>query len=345
MFTLGLAAGCGGNVSGGGDDDVGDDDSGGEDAGGGLPPDAAPPRPVRFIAIGDTGEGNPEQYAVAAAMKTVCERAGGCDFAILLGDNIYDRGATTVDDPLFQTKFEQPYANLSFPFYAVLGNHDYGGNLLFDVPGLGNEFDQGPVEVMYTAISDKWEMPATHYSMKHGNVGFIMLDTNSILWSNTQHGDQRAWYPSALADIAGTDWTFVAGHHPYRSNGSHGNAGNYDAPELAGVTIPNPLPVIGGGELKSWFDDVVCGTADVYFSGHDHTRQWLDENEALCGAEMIVTGAGAKVTALRDRGNAVHYQDDQEVGFMLVEVVGKRMTGQFYGPDGVMDMERTITKP
>lgn len=335
------AAGCGNSPTGLGDDDVPVDGQSGADAS----PDAAGPRPVRFVVLGDTGEGNTAQHEVAAAMKTVCDAAGGCDFALLLGDNIYDDGVTGVDDSQWQTKFEQPYAQLKMPFYAVLGNHDYGGQLIIDAPGVGNEWDKGPVEVMYSQVSSKWTMPDTHYTFTEGNVGIVALDTNSILWNNNQYGDQRAWYPTALAQIAGADWKIVAGHHPLRSNGQHGNAGDYDAPEILGIPIPNPLPIVGGDDMKAYFDEVVCGTVDLSFSGHDHNRQWLDEPTACGGTELLVSGAGAKLTDFVDRGNAVFWQDDQEEGFLYVEVVGKRLTGRFYGKDGGMDFERVLTKP
>jgi hypothetical protein len=87
-------------------------------------------------------------------------------------------------------------------------------------------------------------------------------------------GLSAAWWLAR----AGADWVFLAGHHPYRSNGTHGNAGDYDAPELAGIPIPNPLPIQNGDALKTFFDNHICNLgAQVYFSGHDHSRQWLDE--------------------------------------------------------------------
>jgi hypothetical protein len=344
LWALALLAACGSNATGGDDDDDDDlpSDAPTVDAG----PDAPPgPVPVRFVMLGDTGEGNTDQAMVAAAVKTVCDAAGGCDFVMLLGDNIYDDGVASVDDPQWQTKFEMPYAELTMPIYAVLGNHDYGGQLIIDAPGVGNEWHKGPIEVQYTDVSDKWVMPDTHYTLTVGNVGIIALDTNSILWNNTEHGDQRQWYPTALMEVMDADWKIQAGHHPYRSNGQHGNAGNYDAPELFGIPIPNPLPIVGGADFKTFFDEVVCGTVDISVSGHDHNRQWLNEPGALCGTELIVSGAGAKLTDFQDRGNAFHWQDDQDEGFLFVEVVGKRLTGRFYGKDGVMDFERVLTKP
>ncbi len=308
-------------------------------------PDAGPP-PVRFVVMGDTGEGNQAQLEVAQAVSAVCATQG-CDFVLLLGDNIYDDGVDSVDDPQWRYKFEIPYADVDAPFFAVLGNHDYGGQLGFDVPGLGNEWWKGPLEVQYSERSDKWVMPATHYTFTWGRVGFIVLDTNSIVWDSTTHGDQAQWYPAAVADLQaqGVEWIFAAGHHPYRSNGSHGNAGSYDALELGGVELPIPIPELSGVRLRRFFDEQVCGTVDVYLSGHDHDREWLDEPAALCGAELIVSGAGSKLRPLKDRGNRVHWQDDSKVGFLYVEIDDAAMTGRFYDSNGAIEFSRQVQRP
>jgi hypothetical protein len=337
IVLLGALAGCSSATGSAGDDDV---------AGDGGSGDGDPGRTIRFVVLGDTGSGN-DQRAVAAAMRDIC--AGrGCDFALLLGDNLDDGGPDNVDDPAFQARFEEPYADLDLPFYVALGNHDYGGRLIVDVPGLGNQFDKGSFEIDYADRSQKWRMPAAHYSFRVGPVAMIVLDTNSLMWGNSDHGDQRTWWPTALDDVAGSPWVFVAGHHPYRSNGTHGNAGSYDAPELNGIAVPNPLPIQNGHEVQAFFDDVVCGTGAAYFAAHDDAREWLDEPDALCGTELIVSGAGAKVTPLVGRGaedNAVHYADDHDPGFLFVEVAGDLMTGQFYDSAGNVDFERTVKRP
>ncbi len=329
-----------------GDDDVAVDDAGGTiDARGGGNPDAAWSSVVRFIAMGDTGEGNENQALVAAAIKNKCD-AEGCDFVILLGDNIYDSGVDSTSDPQWQTKFEQPYQDLDMPFYAVLGNHDYGGDLFgVDTGGLGNEFDKGPIEVMYSEVSDKWEMPATFYTFTHGNVGFIMLDTNSIMWDDTTHGDQNTWYATAMMEVSNADWVFAVGHHTYLSNGTHGNAGNYESIEVGGIEIPNPLPLLNGGNVKDFFDARVCGTVDVYFCGHDHNRQWINEPTACGGTELIVSGAGAKVKEFSDPPpNEIYFGDAVTEGFMYVVVDGNTMTAQFIDKTGNVDYERILMR-
>lgn len=341
LLALLISSACGSDT-GGGTGDGGARDGGVIDA----PVIDAPPMPteVRFVVMGDVGEGNEAQYKVADAVAQKCQ-ADGCDFVILLGDNFYDSGVTSVDDPQWQTKFEDPYQNIDLPFFAVLGNHDYGGSILgIDTGGIGNEWDKGPVEVMYDGVSAKWNMPDTHYTFTWGNVGFIMLDTNSIMWDNTDHGDQWEWYSTALLDVSGADWVFVAGHHPYLSNGAHGNAGSYESIEVAGVEIPNPFDSLNGQRLKDFFEQKVCGTADMVLAGHDHNRQWLNEPNALCGAELIVNGAGAKLKDFGLNGNERHWEDETVEGFMYVVVQGDIMRGQFIDKLGQLNFEREITR-
>jgi tartrate-resistant acid phosphatase type 5 len=111
------------------------------------------------------------------------------------------------------------------------------------------------------------------------------------------------------------------------------------------VTIPNPLPIQNGDAVKTFFDDHVCGISQVYFSGHDHSRQWIDEPTALCGTEMIVSGAGASYTSIQARGNKTFYEDASETGFMYVVIDGNTFTGEFYDANGTKDFGRTFTHP
>ncbi|WP_455222973.1 metallophosphoesterase, partial [Kaarinaea lacus] len=114
------------------------------------------PGVVRFVAVVDTGNGNNEQFQVARAIKEKCDQAG-CDFILLLGDNIYPAGVSSVDDEQFQSKFELPYAEIDIPFYPVLGNHDYGAD------GAGLEINKFFFQVEYSGKSSKWIMPAHFY--------------------------------------------------------------------------------------------------------------------------------------------------------------------------------------
>jgi hypothetical protein len=71
---------------------------------------------------------------VANAMHAWC-REWRCDFATMLGDNIYPKGATlgadgNDDAARFEKIFREPFARYSdlgadFRIYAALGNHDW----------------------------------------------------------------------------------------------------------------------------------------------------------------------------------------------------------------------------
>lgn len=285
---------------------------------------------VRFVVLGDTGEGNEDQYAVADAIVEVCAQRG-CDFGVLTGDNFYDSGVSGVDDPQWQEKFELPYSDITFPMYAVLGNHDYGGN------GIGVDFDtdKADYQVQYTQKSQIWTMPARYYSNVQGPAEFWFLDTNQVMTDpfNGDSDDQLDWLKSGIAGSA-AQWKIAFGHHPYISNGDHGNAGAYENLEAI------PLPFVAGENVKEFMEDGVCGQIDVYICGHDHNIQWL---QAKCGTEFIVSGAGSKAEGLPG-DNPFHFQQPDTEGFIWVEIEGGSFTGVFYDKTGKELFSRVVMK-
>jgi tartrate-resistant acid phosphatase type 5 len=282
---------------------------------------------VRLAALGDTGTGDAGQYQGAAALNTKCARSG-CAFAVLLGDNIYSSGVSSVTDEQFNTKFELPYAQIDLPFYAVLGNHDYGGG------GAGTQFYKGQFQVDYSTVSAKWRMPAAYYRLAVGDVEFFGLDTNMQLYGQDQQqrADIAEWLQQSTAS-----WRIAFGHHPYRSNGSHGNAGAYNRQD----GVPD------GALVKSFMDDIVCGRADLLLSGHDHNLQWLQPDGTCAGTELIVSGAGAYPKALRspttEGYNATYFQA-AKLGFVYLVVSTDQLTAQFVGENGEVLYVRTLTK-
>lgn len=277
---------------------------------------------VRFVAVGDTGRGDADQEAVAAAVTMKCQ-VSGCDFVLLLGDNFYDSGVSSTTDPQWQTKFEQPFRGMSVLFYPVLGNHDYGAN------GAGTEWVKGQYQVDYSAVSSKWHMPARYYHLTRGPVELFALDTNAQLYSldAQQKIDVKAWLTASTAP-----WKIAYGHHPYRSNGPHGNAGGYDG--ISGTSA------FRGQGVKDFADGVTCGAADLYLSGHDHSRQWLQDT--CKGTELIVSGAGSQTTSVGNL-NPRRFQSDQP-GFLYVVATATTLTADFVHTSGTVDFSRTLTK-
>jgi len=278
---------------------------------------------VRFVAMGDTGTGDNGQFKIGNTIAAKCAK-DGCDFVQLLGDNIYDSGASSADDALFQERFEVPYAAVDTDFFVVLGNHDYGGN------GAGTEFNKGKNEVDYTAKSKKWKLPAAYYKHAVQHVEFFGLDTNMQMFGqdSAQKTDVSAWIKASTAT-----WKIAFGHHPYKSNGPHGNAGSYD-------DLPF-VPVTNGKGVKSFLEDNVCGSVDLYVSGHDHSRQWL--NESCKGTELAVSGAGAKATELGGPNPALF--QSLELGFLYIVIEDKTLTAEFIDENGVVEFTHVTKKP
>jgi tartrate-resistant acid phosphatase type 5 len=274
----------------------------------------APRQVVRFIVLGDGGVGTDAQFAVADAIRGVCEQRG-CDFALYTGDNIYQSGVSGVDDAQFETKFEAPYAVLDFPFFMALGNHDYGRATDTVSPN-----DSTEAQVAYTMRSDKWTMPHQYYTERLGPVQIYAIDTQAIIMDEFRTRDeQAAWLEAELAQ-SDAPWKIVFGHHPYLSNGSYGNASDPDLLEL--------------------MEDTVCGHAQVYFAGHDHNREWL---EPACGTSFIVSGAAAHLRAMRMVSQPSRFQDATKTGFLWAEVDATTLHGVFYDVDGNENYADTIT--
>lgn len=284
---------------------------------------------VRFVVLGDTGEGNEDQYSVAQAIVEICAQKG-CDFGVLTGDNFYDSGVSGVDDPQWQEKFELPYEDITFPIYPVLGNHDYGGD------GIGVDFDgsKDDYQVEYSQVSQLWKMPAKFHNLKIKHAEFWWLDTNQVMTDpfNGDSDDQKDWLIATTAASTAT-WKIAFGHHPYISNGDHGNAGNYENIEAI------PLPFVSGENVKEFMEDAVCGKIHAYLCGHDHNLQWL---EPKCGTEFIVSGAGSKAEDLPG-DNPKFFQHNME-GFIWVELKDDSFTGVFYDKSAAELYSRTFNK-
>lgn len=302
----------------------------------------APPRPVRFVAVGDAGFANDGQRAVARKIEEVCAARGGCDFALYLGDNFYNNGVEVgAYDPQFEEKFESPFRGARFPFYAALGNHDAS----LALGGDGKDNADGDYQVAYhyrrDRASDRWRMPARFYAARHGDVHLFALDTNAILTEGAGTADpgsakQRAWLRAAL-EASTAPWKIVFGHHTYVSNGGHGNAGSYRA-------IPEPHGL--GAQLKTFLEETACGRADFYFCGHDHHLEWLAPVGPCGRTQFVVSGAGSDPRPLGANINEFYFQKASTHGFWWVEVTADTLRAAAYDsqPGAAPLFEKTVSK-
>jgi hypothetical protein len=115
------------------------------------------------------------------------------------------------------------------------------------------------------------------------------------------------------------------------SNGTHGNAGDYEGLDW--------VPIVNGEAIKEFVDDGICGRVDVYFSGHDHSLQWPEDP---CGTEFIVSGGGSEHTSIE--GDGATWFEDATEGFIWVEIDGNTFTGVFYDSAGNELFRRSFSK-
>ncbi len=241
-----------------------------------LPAKAAGTDTLSFLVIGDWGrDGADHQREVAVQMDKAAAETGA-RFTVAVGDNFYENGVASVDDAKWRTSFEDVYtgAHLQTPWYAVLGNHDYG------------EAPQAQVD--YSAKSSRWRMPARYFKVGGAELGFpaadlFFIDTTPLVESyghkpgprgdNVRAQDgaaQLAWLDRELA-ASTAPRKIVFGHHTLFSGGSaHG-----DTPEI----VARVLPIL---KARGVF---------AYINGHDHDLQHIQRD----GLHVICSGAGSEV--------------------------------------------------
>jgi hypothetical protein len=248
-------------------------------------------RRVRVVAFGDFGTGSAAQKSVARAIETL-HRRQPFDFGITLGDNFYDRGMVSPADPRWRTQWEDLYGPLRIPFYAALGNHDWGFG------------DSPAAEVLYSRQTTSWRMPAPYYTFTAGPVQFFVLDTQSIALSEKQ----LRWLDAALGRSTAR-WKVVYGHHPIYSGGNY-----TDRADLIAKLLP-----------------VLAHRADVYLCGHDHNLQAIRAEQGVHffvagggGANLYTLREYERsIFASRANGFGVIDADSTQLRVALIDAAGQ----------------------
>lgn len=250
-------------------------------------------------------------YPVAMATDEICRRYG-CDFAAMLGDNIYPDGATLGEDGIsdarrFEDMLDRPYGKLgagvpNFTIYAMMGNHDW------HISRPATE-----AQLQYLQDHPNFTMPDYFYrAVPAGMEGFVelfVIDTEMLLASTTVYKDEVdaegrevrtgeveewpefvrpatdgekqmvAWLKQSLAESK-AHWKIVMGHHALWSGGGS----KFEKAHA----------------LRALFMDAVCQDADAYISGDDHMIEvYTDDcrSEGISGRPalpLLVSGAGSK---------------------------------------------------
>jgi hypothetical protein len=159
----------------------------------------ADPAPFRFVAFGDCGVDDPNQYAVAARIDSL-----NPDLGIVLGDVIYEAGEAANFTPRYFTPY-RPILRRSV-WYPVVGNHD-----------VATADGQPFLDAFYLPTNSK-DGTEKYYSWDYGNTHFVALDGNQAF-----NGDMYDWVDDDLATTT-KRWKVVYFHQPmYSDPGVHGS--------------------------------------------------------------------------------------------------------------------------
>jgi tartrate-resistant acid phosphatase type 5 len=184
-----------------------------------------PPHPgdgLVFMVVGDWGrDGHAGQRKVARAMAKVARRVGP-RFIVSSGDNFYEEGVDSVDDPHWASSFENVYSDPALRevgWWVTLGNHDHLQSIA--------------AQIHYSGRSRRWTLPAPYYSfdtMRDGDstrldVQFVFLDSTPFTHDGygkaarkigKQHfPDQVAWLEQTLANSTAQYFIIVVHHNMY----------------------------------------------------------------------------------------------------------------------------------
>lgn len=256
---------------------------------------------VRFAAVGDTGTGGDEQYAVAEQMLKIQEKSR-FDLLLFLGDNIYESGSP--DD--IEKKFLKPYQGLiqnNVEMRACLGNHDvrnqYGILLQKMIFGMGAK---------------------TYYSFNRKNdlIEFFALDSTILAnkESELERNIQINWFEKKLENSKAI-WKVVFLHHPLYSSAKRHGLDSSDEDQMVNLReLIEPL-------LKKY-------KVNFVLNGHDHV---YEHPQPQTGIHYFTSGTGGKLR----RGNLdktspfFGYGNDEVNSFILFSV--KPETAEFWTID------------
>lgn len=288
-------------------------------------------------------------YPVAWAMDETCRR-DGCDFGVMLGDNIYPDGATLGTDGIddqrrFSDMFDKPFGRLGagtpdFAIYAMLGNHDWR-----------HSREGALAQVEYLQRHPNFRMPGLFYRVVppgfEGELELFVIDTEMLLASTRvakdrldaegnelQSGELEIWdahirprteqergmvqwLDRSLASSSAR-WKLVFGHHALWSGGGT----KYEkARALRRLLMP-----------------ALCRHADAYFAGDDHMLEvYTDDCRAVDGAPaaplpLLVSGAAGKYRPLHPAFMAQQARNNPQIrnlwskgstwGFMWARIDG-----------------------
>lgn len=225
---------------------------------------------VRFVAIGDSGDG--------VYQSRIFEqfRAVPLDLFLHTGDIAYSNGTESQLDRQFFRMYE-PLLR-SFAAFPTAGNHDYSTN-------------DGAAFLSSFVLPDNGDAERS-YSFDWGDVHFVALDTERI------SPEQAAWLDADLSASA-LPWQIVFAHRPPFSSGEHGSDAafrRYFVPVLESHRVPL---VLNGHEHDYERTKPQNGVTYVVTGGGGHSTRPVDRSSFTAFAESVLHFVYVEITGPR----------------------------------------------
>ncbi|KAJ3678995.1 hypothetical protein LUZ61_021159 [Rhynchospora tenuis] len=273
---------------------------------------------LSILVIGDWGrKGTYNQSLVAEQMGKVGKELN-IDFVISTGDNFYENGLTGVDDKAFEQSFSDIYTaeSLQKPWYTVLGNHDYRGDVIAQLSPALQKLDSRFIcmrsFIVNSEIVEFFLVDTTPFVMKY----WTTPEDSHYDWRDVE--PRNTYISNLLQDLnnalqaSSANWKIVVGHHTMRSVSEHG-----DTAELLQYLLP---------VLKK-------NGVDFYVNGHDHCLEHISSTDSPL--QYFTSGGGSKAwrgTYIPNSDKLQFFYDGQ--GFMSLKLTKSDADIIFYDVAG-----------
>jgi tartrate-resistant acid phosphatase type 5 len=272
------------------------------------------------------------------------------DFVISTGDNFYENGLTGTDDEAFEQSFTDIYTakSLQKPWYLVLGNHDYRGDVLAQLSPVLQKIDNRFIcmrsFIVNAEIVDFFFVDTTPFQLKYWThpkddhydwrgvaprekylanllkvhiLNELINDKQAIMMLQSKIISNRFRcvggqdLDEAMKKSTAT-WRVAVGHHTMRSVSDHG-----DTKELLQLLLPV----------------LQANSVDFYINGHDHCLEHISSKNSPI--QYFTSGGGSKAwrgVFQPNEDNLEFFYDGQ--GFMSLQLDHNQAEFTFYDVNG-----------
>ncbi len=335
-------------------------------------PEAGKTGLYRIAALGDCGDGSPNQQLVK---EQLIKYIGGnyLNAWILLGDNAYPDGT----DAEYQSKFFNVYKDdllKKYPLFPAPGNHDY-----HDTDISASMAQQTHQTNYYQNFSMPSEgeaggLPshsAAFYSFDIGNIHFLSLDSygkeDSAYRLYDTTGPQVTWIKKDLAANKNKGWVIAYWHHPPYTMGSH-NSDREDElvhirENFIRILERNGVDLVLNGHSHDYertrmisghygpagsFDPAKhnISSSSGRNDGSSNSAPYIKDSVHTTGTVYVVSGSAGKLGGKQTvyPHNAMYFADADHGGSTILEIQGNRLDLKWICADGVIRDQFTMMK-